>query len=115
MSKKTGFTTYNNREAYFSELKPHVDAIFAKCKELDIPCILSICHSMDESEDGERAQAVVSLTCNFVGQDKTPPSYIVAAVAIEEGPLEAARAAFVIGTGGDYQAEKLTEDGATVQ
>lgn len=83
---------FNLTAEYERDIKPHIDAIWNKCKELNIPCLLTVCHANNPLEDGSGTQVNARLAVHFCGPTRTPPSYLVASLAINESPLEAALA-----------------------
>ena len=106
---------YNHTEEYKRDIESHINAIFEKCKELNIPCILAVNHANEPYEDGTGAQMGMHLAVNAVGPERTPPSFVIAAIAIDESPLEAAKAVFLGGlAGGEYAATVISEDGMSV-
>lgn len=57
MSEAIRMTTPFDHSAEFDRsIRPHVDAIFEKCKDLDIPCLVAVCYSNEPYEDGTGTQ-----------------------------------------------------------
>ena len=83
---------FDHQADYDRDIKPHVDAIWNKCKELNIPCLLAVNYSNDPSEDGEGTSMGTALAVNFCGPERTPAPFVIACVAIDESPAAAALA-----------------------
>lgn len=94
------------------DIQPHIDAIFEKCKELDIPCLVTVCYSNEPTEDGNGTSTGIAMAANFCGPSKTPPMYVLASIAIEEGPEAAMSAAIALsGSVSSYRAELQEDEG----
>jgi hypothetical protein len=79
-----------DHEAGFDEkIRPHIDAIFEACEEMDIPCLLSVCYANKPREDGAGASTGQSVAVHFVGQERTPPTMYMAERALMAGPQAA--------------------------
>ena len=83
---------FDHKAEYEAEIKAHVDAIWNKCKELDIPCLLAVNYSNEPEDDGTGTSMGNALAINFCGPERTPASFVIAAVAIQESPAEAVMA-----------------------
>lgn len=98
---------FNHAEEHRRDIQPHIDAIFEKCKELDIPCLITVCHTNEPKDDGKGTENGIALAVNFCGPNKTPPTYILAAVAIEEGPRGALQAAIEMANVKNYRSKEI--------
>ena len=106
-------TPFDHTAEHQRDIQPHIDAIFEKCKELDIPCLVSVCYANDPRETGTSSH--IAMAANFCGPNKTPPTFVLASIAIEEGPEETVRAALSISAMvSGYDAERVGDDADTV-
>lgn len=83
---------FNLTAEYERDIKPHIDSIWNNGKELNIPCLLTVCYANKPNEAGTGTDIDASVAVNFCGPTRTPPSYIVANLAISDSPLDAALA-----------------------
>lgn len=95
---------------YERDIKSHVDAIWNKCKELNIPCLLAVCYANNPEEDGSGTKIDSSVAVNFCGPTRTPPAFVVAGMAISESPLDAALAVLSGAIGDTRQSTESTRD-----
>ncbi len=97
---------------YEAEVAQHIQAAWEGCKRLNIPCILAVCHTNAPYENGTGTSLGMAKAVNFIGQDRTPASFVVADIAIEESPRMAAMAVLMKGLGAN---EGIAEAGDTVE
>lgn len=95
---------------YQRDIKQHVDAIWKKCTELNIPCLLAVCYANKPEEDGSGTSIDASVAVNFCGPTRTPPAFMVASMAINESPLDAALAVLSGAIGDVRQSTESTRD-----